>query len=359
MRSGLMAVVAVILLAGCGKPAEPEAEIRPVRTVVARAESLADLPSQVGEIRPHFESDLGFKIAGKVLSRSVELGTVVKRGDVIARLDEQDQRNQLLAAQADVAAAQAGLTQASAEERRQDQLRLAGWASVARYEAALQARDSARAMVRAAQAKLQLARDQMDYASLRAPEDGVVTQVNVEAGQVVGAGQMVVRLARLDRKDAVFSIAEGLLLTAPHDPLVEVWSLDAPELQTTGRVTEISPSADPVTRTFTVKVALPDAPATMRFGMTVVGRIHMAERRVISLPSSALFQQNGQPALWVVDPVAMTISLIPVGVFRLDPERVLVADGLGDGALVVTAGLQKLRPGQKVRLLPEANGSAP
>jgi len=354
MRRSLVALLAVVLLAGCDKPAEPEPEIRPVRIVTARAESLSDLPTQVGEIRPHFESDLGFKIAGKVLSRSVDLGSLVKRGDVVAILDDQDQRNQSQAAQAEMVAAQASLTQAEAEERRQDKLRRAGWASEARYEAALQARDSARAMVRAAEAKLRLAHDQRDYATLRAPEDGVISQIGVEAGQVVGPGQTVARLARLDRKDAVFSIAEALLLTAPKDPLVEVWSLDAPDLKTTGRVTEISPSADPVTRTFTVKVALPEAPATMRFGMTVVGRIHMAERRVVSLPNSALFQQDGRPAVWLVDRTSLTVALVKVGVFRLDPDRVLIETGLDNGALVVTAGLQTLRPGQKVRLFAEA-----
>lgn len=355
VRTSCLAVLLVLtVLTGCDKPAEPAAEVRPVRTLTAQAETRSDLLTQVGEIRPHFESDLGFKIAGKEVSRITELGARVTRGQVVARLDDQDQRNQLLAAQADLVSAKAHLTQATHEEYRQDKLRKDGWSTEVQYDQALQARDSAQATVEAAEARLQLARDQLDYASLRAPEDGVITALGAEAGQVVAAGQMVVRLARLDEKDAVFSIAESLLLNAPHNPLVDVWLLDDKTARTSGRVTELSPSADPVTRTYTVKVALPEAPASMRFGMSVTGQIHLEGRRVIDLPGTALFQQDGQPAVWVVDPVRLTVSLVKVRLLRVDPDRALIADDLADGSLVVTAGVQKLVPGEKVRLLTEA-----
>jgi len=337
------------------------AEARPVRTTIAQRTALTADYSLVGEIRPHFESDLGFKIGGKVIWRTDRLGARVARGEVVARLDDQDQRNQLTSAQADLAAAQATLTQATAEERRQDQLRRDGWATQARYEAALQARQSAEAQMRAAQARLDLARDQRAYTELRAPEDTVITALGAEAGQVVGAGQMVARLARLDRKDAVFAIAEAMLLDAPPHPEVEVHLLDDPAIVSRGPVTELSPSADPVTRTYTVKVALPEAPAAMRFGMTVVGRLMtpVGAPQGIVLPSSALFQQGGKPAVWVVDPTAHTVSLVAVEVARVDPDRVVIAAGLDPGAIVVTAGVQALVPGQAVRLVgPAAVGGS-
>jgi len=242
----------------------------------------------------HFESDLGFKIAGKVASRLSELGVAVKRGDVVARLDEQDRRNDYLAAQANLDSAQASLTKTSAEERRQKQLRTDGWSTAATYESALQARDVAQANLRAAEAKSRLAHDQLGDSWLRAPEDGVVTALGAEAGQVVAAGQMVIRMARQDHKDAVFSIAESALAAVLRHAPVDVWSLDDPTVRSRGEVTEISPSADPMTRTYTVKVALPDGTPGLRFGMTVVGSVHTAERPVIGLPGSALFQQEGR-----------------------------------------------------------------
>jgi RND family efflux transporter MFP subunit len=234
------------LLVGCdGRDAAPEAEIRPVRAIMARAEAWSEFPSQVGEIRAHVESDLGFKIAGRVVERKADLGAIVRKGDVLARLNEQDQRNQLTAAQADVAAAQATLVQAAAEERRQAKVLSRGLVSQAVYDSALRARDTARAAVRAAEAKRRLAEDQLGYAVLYAPEDGAISAIGAEAGQVVAAGQMVVRLANLEKKDAVFTLAESALLRLPPDAEVEIHLLDAPQVTARGRVEQIAPNADP------------------------------------------------------------------------------------------------------------------
>jgi RND family efflux transporter MFP subunit len=350
-----LVLVGCALLVGCeGQDAAPEVEIRPVRATVARSEAWSEAPSQVGEIRAHVESDLGFKIAGRVLERTVDLGAMVRKGDVLARLDEQDQRNQLGAAQADVAAAQARLVQAEAEERRQAQILSRGLVSQSVYDAALQARDSARAAVRAAEAKRRLAEDQLGYAVLHAPEDGAISAIGAEPGQVVAAGQMVVRLANLEKKDAVFTLAESAVLRLPPDSEVEIQLLDAPQVKARGRVEQIAPNADPVTHTYTVKVGLLDPPAVMRLGMSVVGRLRVEGQKVIPLPASALFQKDGKPAVWVVDPEHGTVELVKVQLARTDADRVLVAGGLTDGAKVVTAGVQRLWPGQKVRLLGSA-----
>lgn len=352
-----LALAGCMLLAGCdGEKAAPEAEVRPVRTVVARSETWSDLPSQVGEIRSHAESDLGFKIAGKVIERPVDLGAIVRKGDVLARLDEQDERNHRTAAQADLASAQAGLVQAEADERRQSQLLASGWTTQARYDSARKALDAARASVRAAEAKLSLAEDQLGYAVLRAPEDGAISAVGAEAGQVVAAGQMVVRIADLGRKDAVFTLAESAMLRLPGDVEVELHLLDAPQVTARGKIDQIAPNADPVTRTYTVKVGLADPPEAMRLGMSVIGRVRLEGLKVISLPSSALFQKDGEPAVWVVDPGSRTVDLVKVALTRNDPDRILVASGLDEGATVVTAGVQRLWPGLKVRILDGSKG---
>lgn len=354
------AVVGGVLLAGCdGEDAAPKAEVRPVRTVVARTEAWSELPSQVGEIRPHAESDLGFKIAGKVIERGVDLGAVVRKGDILARLDEQDERNQRTTAQADLASAQASLVQADADESRQSQLLASGWTTRSKYEAALKSRDAARAAVRAAEAKLRLAEDQLAYTVLRAPKDGAISAIGAEAGQVVAAGQMVVRLADQDRKDAVFTLAESALLRLPRDVEVEIHLLDAPQVTARGKIEQIAPNADPVTRTYTVKVGLSNPPEAMRLGMSVVGRVRLEGQQVMSLPASALFEKDGKPAVWVVDPQSGTVDLVPVVLTRNDPDRVLVASGVPEGAQVVTAGVQRLWPGLKVRVLGSEGGRAP
>jgi RND family efflux transporter MFP subunit len=339
------------LLMGCDGPASaPEPEVRPVKTLKIHYGAQLDSPSLVGEIRPHYESDLGFKISGRILSRPVDLGNIVHKGQALATLADQDERNQHRSAKADLASAQATFVQVAAEEQRQIVLHRDGWTTLAKLEAARQARQTAEAAVAAASAKVRLARDQLGYAVLRAPEDGVITQLGAEAGQVVAAGQTVVRLARLDHKDAIFSVAESAIGSVALDGEVVVSLLDFPTIQAKGKVAEISPAADPVTRTYTVKVALPDGLSDMRLGMSAVGRFASAERQLAVLPGAALFQQAGKPAVWVVNPERQTVSLVPVALYRVDADHIVVEGGLAEAALVVTAGVQSLRPDQKVSL---------
>ncbi|MBF0347194.1 MAG: efflux RND transporter periplasmic adaptor subunit [Magnetococcales bacterium] len=356
----MIAMAGGILLTGCKEEqAALEPEIRPVRAIVAHKETWSELPSQVGEIRSRSESDLGFRIAGKLIDRQVGLGDEVRKGEILARLDEQDERNRQAAAQAELAAAQASLVQTEAEEQRQSKLLTDGYATRTRYDAALQARDAARAAVRAAEAKLRLARDHLGYAVLRAPSDGVISAVGAEVGQVMATGQMVVRLADLERKDAVFTLAESAVLRLPKDIDVEVHLLDAPEVTAHGRIEQTAPNADPVTHTYTVKVGLTNPPDAMRLGMSVLGRVRMEGQQVISLPASALFEKDGGAAVWVVDPKSGTVDLVQVELTRNDPDRILVASGLDEGAVVVTAGVQRLWPGLKVRLLGVDQGREP
>ena len=368
-----MAVLLIlgIMLSGCGQKDDQTAvEFRPVRSLVAAARTDEDFITLSGDIHARHESDLGFKISGRLLSRTVELGTMVHKGDLLARLDEQDEHNQMVAAQASLTSAKAQLAQASAERDRLHRLLADGFATASNYDIAQRVFLMAQASVQGAEADLRRAQDRIGYAELRAPEDGAITALGADAGQVVAAGQMVVRLAQLDEKDAVFALAEEAMPQLPHDPAVEVSLLGTPSIVTSGRVRDIAASADAATRTYTVKVALPQAPDVMRLGMTVVGKIRMTDGRVFALPGSALLQQNGRPVVWrLMRPESgdlpdhlppntgdlVKVVAVPVTIQRFDGDQVLISQGLEDGQRVVTAGVQKLRPGQIVRYTGEGD----
>jgi RND family efflux transporter MFP subunit len=355
-------IVALLIVAylvwpkGAG-PVPNTAEIRPVRTAVVDPRAIDDDRQAIGEIRARQESDIGFRVSGKVVSRVVDVGVKVAAGDPLARLDEQDFQNRLRAAEADVTSAEAVLIEAEANHDRQSQLLAKGVTTRTNYDAAIRTRRSAEAKLESVKAALDLARDQLKYAELRADFDGIVTAIGAEPGQVVNVGQMVVRLAKPDQVDAVFNIAESAFRDRKPDerPQVIVALLSNPSITSEGVVREVSPVADATTRTYQVKVALTDPPPAMRFGSSIVGRLKEETAAVVVLPSSALFDRDGKPAVWLFDTGSSEVSLKPVVVSRFEAGRVVIAEGLDKGDIVVTAGVNRLRAGQKVRLL-EATG---
>jgi RND family efflux transporter MFP subunit len=226
-----------------------------------------------------------------------------------------------------------------------------GWTPKATYDGALQNLQAAEARLKAAKASLNLTQDQLNYTTLRADFDGVITAVGAEAGQNVNAGQMVVKLARPDDKDGVFNIAETALTEIGATQIeVLVWPLSNPELPVEGIVREISPVADPATRTYTVKVTLKNAPPQLRFGMSIGGRLKGQAALAVALPLAALFETNGSPAVWVLDQQSNSLTLRPIAVARYEANTVIVGSGLARGDVVVTAGVNTLTVGQKVRL---------
>lgn len=344
---------AALAVAGCGEAPTREPEIRQVRTITADPKPIADDRRAIGEVRPRYESELGFLVSGKVAARTVDVGALVRKGDLLARLDEQDYRNRLKAAEADLVAAQAVMVEAEAAEGRLRQLLSTGTTTRANYDAALKNFRSAEAKRDSAKAALDLARDQLGYAELRADFDGIVTAIGAEPGQVVSTGKMIVRLAQPDAKDAIFSIAESVFGGEQRDSeRSEIMAslLSNPEIAAEGVVREISPIADPVTRTYQVKATLKDPPAQMRFGASIVGRLKLSSAPVVVLPAGALFDRDGVPAVWVVDPAAGSIALKTITVARYETDRIVVSGGLAKGDLVVTAGVNRLRENQKVRL---------
>jgi RND family efflux transporter MFP subunit len=340
--------------AGCSEATPKKAaEVRPVRTVVVDPKPVGNDRSAVGEIRPRYESDLGFRIAGKITERVVDVGSLVKKGDLLARLDDQDYRNKLTSAETDIAAAQAVLVEAQAAEGRLRHLLGNGNTTRANYDVALKNLRAAEAKLESAQAAMKLAKDQVTYCELRADFDGIVTASGAEPGQVVNVGQMIARLARPDDRDAVFAIAESVFADRRVDserPEIIVQLLSNPGIATEGKVREISPVADAATRTFLVKATLKDPPEQMRFGGSVVGRLKSSTEPVVVLPGSALFDKGGRAAVWVVDPVNSTVSLKPVSVARYETDRVMIGAGLAKGDVVVTAGVNRLREHQHVHL---------
>lgn len=348
----LAVALGMTAVAGCGQEAPKSGEVRPVRTVLVDPKPIEEDKQAVGEIRPRQESDLGFRISGKLISRTVEVGVAVKKGDVLARLDEQDYGNRLKSAEADVAAADAVLVEAQGSEARLRQLLATGTTTRANYDAALRNLRSSEAKLDSANAALALAKDQLRYTELIADFDGIVTAIGAEPGQVINTGQMVVRLAPPAEKDAVFAIAETAFRdkSANEKPEIIVTLLSNPAIIAEGVVREVSPVADPATRTYQVKVSLTNPPDQFRFGSAVIGRLKGSTAPVVVLPGSALFEKGGRPAVWVYDAAAKSVLLRNVVVARYETDRVVVSSGLAKGDIVVTAGVNRLREGQKVRL---------
>jgi RND family efflux transporter MFP subunit len=341
-----------LVLVGCQPDTESSvAAARPVRTITV-VKSAAGTPVVLtGRIEAQDQAALGFRISGRMIERPVNVGDRVTAGQVIGRLEPQNEQNALRSAQANLAAAQAQLTQSRNHFERQETLFGQGWTTAVLFDEAKRSLATAQSQVDSAEAQLKSAHDLLGFTELKADASGIVTSVGAEPGEVVQAGQMVVRLARQDGRDAVFDVPAQVLRSAPSDPVITVSLTDSPGIKATGRVREVAPQADPVTRTFLVRVGLENPPEAMRLGATVNGSMQVDAVPVIEIPATALTKFNQQPAVWIIDPSNSTASIRNVDVLRFDPAVVAVSRGLDIGEVVVTAGVQALHPGQKVRLL--------
>jgi RND family efflux transporter MFP subunit len=350
-RSILVTMSLVAILVGCDEKKAAEPDIRPVRTATVEPGAGAEVITLTGEIRARYESDLGFRIDGKIVERPVDIGSAVKNGDVLARIDPQPRQQDLQSARADAAAAQATLTKDQAAEARQATLLKDGFATRANYDVALASLQTAQSQVESTAARLRQAEDNLGYTQLRADADGVIATVSANIGQVVSAGQAVVRLAQPGEREAVFNVSDATLSSSPRNPPVTVLLANNPAISVVGTVRYVSPQADATTRTYEVRISLPDAPPEMRLGSTVTGSVSLDTAGLVELPSSALFEQDGKPGVWVVDPKARTVAVKPISIARYTGDKIVLNGGLQKGDVVVTAGVQKLIPGQKVRLL--------
>jgi RND family efflux transporter MFP subunit len=304
-----------------------------------------------GRIEALDQAALGFRISGRMIERKVNVSDHVEPGQLLGRLEAFNELNALRVAKANFAAAEAKKNQVSNHFERQQTLLKQGWTTRANFDQAERDLRTAEANVESSKAQLEAAHDQVSFTELKADAEGVVTAVGAEPGEVVQAGQMIVRLARQGGRDAVFDMPAQMLRAALPDPVIHVRLADDATVTATGRVREVSPQADPVTRTFQVKVGLNDPPGAMRLGATVTGILETDAVPKIEIPASALTELNGNAAVWIVDPKSSTVEIRNVELAHFDPATVTVSDGLDVGDVVVTAGVQALRPGQKVRIL--------
>ena len=344
-----------VLLAACGEKAQPPAAVPLVVTQKAQVGDATLHASFAGEVRARSESALGFRVGGKITQRLVDVGTSVKPGTPIARIDARDFQLNSAAATSQMAAAQADVTQAQADYARYNDLFQKKFVSAAEMDRRKATLDVAVARLAQAKTQLNVADNQGTYTALVADRAGVITSVDADVGQVVAAGQTVVRVAQDGEKEVLIAVPENRLPEVKAANRIEVSLWAAPDKRYLGKVREISPIADAVTRTYAVRVTMSDADDAVRLGMTAsVLLLQQGAGNAVVLPLTALFQQGTNTALWVVDSKTQTVSLVPVkvGVFREDV--VTVVSGIQAGAVVVTAGVHKLTAGQKVRVASES-----
>jgi membrane fusion protein, multidrug efflux system len=345
-----------LLAAGCNQEAKTEPpQPRPVRTVTVEKGAIGDAVQLTGDIRAENEVNLAFRIGGRIIERKGGVGDKVEPDQVLAKLDPQDELNTLRSAQAALTAAQAQQVEAQNNFDRQNHLMERGFTTRAIFDSAKQALQTAQARVDDATAQVDIAQDRVGFTQLKANVEGTITARSAEAGEVVQPGQPIFTVARQDGRDAVFDVPAQVLRGAPPDSIVTIALADDPSVTAKARLRTVDPQADPVTRTFRVRLSLIDHPEAMRLGATVTGRLQLEGGAGISIPASALTSTDRQPAVWVVDPQSLTVALRNVEVERFDPATAVISQGLAPGDVVVTAGVQALHPGQKVRLLGAAS----
>ncbi len=352
--SGAFLLGGALLLAGCGKEQSKAPEVRPVRTMTVISEQAAGTVEFSGDVRPRIESRLGFRVPGKIIARLVDVGATVRKGQVLARLDPTDLALAQQSAQAQLQAAKTDRDLAAADLKRFSELFAKGFISAAEQQRHQANYDAAQARYDQAAAGYRNQSNQAAYATLEADADGVVTGVDAEVGQVVSAGQPVVRVAQTAEKEVVVGIPEDQVDTLRKSPDVRIELWADPSRSLPGKVREIAPAADPVTRTYTVKITVPNPPPDLKLGMTAVATFVRPGGGAdsggmgVRVPITALLQEQGKNVVWLYDAASQTVKPVPVTVGAPRDNVLLVTGGLSPGQTIVTAGVHLLKAGQRV-----------
>jgi RND family efflux transporter MFP subunit len=337
-----------VLAAGCQEKASQPEPIRPVlSTVVTPLESTSI--GVVGTVEPQFKTDYGFRVLGRMIARNVNVGDTVTKGQVLAAIDPLALELAVRSSLADVASAQAQLVSASSNANRQRTLIETGAITKATLDSAEQGNSAAQASVIRAQSSLAKAREQLSYTKIANEYGGVVTSVGAQVGQVVSPGQTVVTVARPDIREAVIDVADDLAVAMrPGMPLKVTLQLD-PRIRVDGKVREVSPQADQVTRARRIRITLENPPETFRLGSTITTLIPGKPSRGFRLPATAILKEGDQPNVWMIDPANKSVTKRQVKIVANDDGSVDVIEGIEAGARIVTAGVHHLKEGQKVR----------
>lgn len=348
---GVGQVALLALLAACSHEEEAAPPVRPVLYVEVQPQTQENLGRFAGSIHARYETTLGFRVAGRIARRMLDVGERLEAGTVLASLDPTDQQNALRVRRGDLARSEAQWINAQASARRQQALFDRGVGAKAQLEQAQTELSSARAARDQARSAAQQAEDQLGYSDLRSDFAGVVTAWHAEAGQVVGAGQAVVTVARPEVKEAVFDLPMQLAQRLAPDLVFLVESQLDKDQHTQGTVREIEPQADSATRTRRVRLSLAQTPPGFNLGTSVSVSLHRAIQPLTELPASAVQSiDNEHSQVWVIDADSATVQPRPVRVLAKNAGLVSVDGELRAGERVVSAGVNGLQAGQKVRL---------
>jgi len=349
MKRLLVMTFALALVAACARQ-EPKTEpVRPVRTVVVGERDAQPLVL-AGEVRARHETRLAFRVGGQLVSRRVDAGAVVRGGQPLAQIDTRDLRLAEAAARAQLAQAESAALLADSDLKRFTELRAKNFISQAEFDRREAAAKQAREQLAAARAQAVQAANQSGYGVLAAPHAGVITAVEAEAGQVVAAGQTIPRLARPEEKEVLVAVPENKLDALRRAAEIEVRLWAAPGRVYRGELRELSPAADPSSRTYSARIAVDNEDAAMALGMSAEVRVRLPGSAEPRIPLTAVFHRDGAPAVWVVDGQPATVRLVRVTTGDVSGDFVAVTSGLKPGDVVVTAGVQLLREHQPVSL---------
>ena len=354
MKALMTIVAAALLLTGCGDEKEQPEPIRPVLFSVVQPQDQTQLGRFAGTIQARYESTLGFRVSGRIARRWLDVGAQVAAGDTLATLDPTDQQNQLRAAEGDLARVQAQYINAQANASRQQQLFDRGVGAQAGLDIAQTDLKTAGASLQQARSSVNQARDQVGYSTLRSDHAAIVTAWHAEAGQTVAAGQEVVTLARPDVKEAVIDLPLPIADRLTSALTLTVASQLDPSISTTARLRELEPQADAATRTRRARLTLADTPPAFHLGTAISVTLTSKVTPQTDLPATAVFERDGKPQVWVIEPQSKTVTARTVQVLQRRNGRVILGEGVQPGDRVVTAGVNSLKPGQPVKIDGEA-----
>lgn len=348
----IISLLACLAITGCTQETPPPEAIRPVKVLKIAPSAAPDSLMLAGEVRARFEAPLAFQVAGKVIERRVNLGDSVRRGQVLGRLEATDYQLAMDARAAAVAGAKTELALAEADLTRYRALRDKGFISAAELDRRLAAADGAAARLKAAEAAHAEGRRQVGHATLVADGDGAVTWLDFNAGQVVAAGQPVLKLARPGEREIEVHVAENDLVRLTPATDFQITLNARPEQAFPGKLRELAAAADPATRTYAARIAVTAPPQALSLNMSATARLNSRNEPVMRVPLAAVVSRDGVPRVWKLDAATSTVRAASIVTGGMAGNDWLVSGGLNPGEVVVAAGANLLHEGQKVRALP-------